>query len=182
MNTKYYFDRRLVLTISVLFTTLWLPLTTAALDFTEASALQNIRECEASTDVLTAKTLLNARSLEKEFGFSETDPTDNQSQHSAITLRSPKDLHQQAYAGFSEIDPAYQQSNNIETVMSASNIRAHVNAGFSETDPAANMYKSTGEIDQQALAGCLDGNAKGAVLETPKLSSLAIKNNHHGHS
>lgn len=182
MNTKYYFDRRLVLTISVLFTTLWLPLTTAALDFTEAANLQNIRECEASTDVLTAKTLFNARSLEKEFGFSETDPTDQQSQHSAITLRSPKVLQQQAYAGFSEIDPADQQSNNIETVMSASNIRAHVNAGFSETDPAANRYNSVGEIDHQALAGCLGGNAKGAVLETPKLSSLPVKGKHHEHS
>ena len=118
MNTKSNFDRRLILTISVLLTTIWLPLTTLAQDSTETTHLQILPDCEKSTEILTVSKVPSARILEKEVGFSETDPAD-------------------------------QQSENIETVTWTFIVRAHVTVGFSETDPAADMFNSYGETDYQ---------------------------------
>jgi hypothetical protein len=179
MNTKNIFDRRLVLPVSVLLTMLWLPLTTYAQDFIAPAHLQNLQDCEQSTEVLPASTVLNSRSFDEGFGFSETAPADQPSRYIAVTSGSPPKPQKHAISGFSETDPANEPLKNIVAVTQSVTSPEFVDVGFSETNPVANMYKSVGEIDHQNLADCPEENARGIVLETPKFSSLTIKGNHH---
>jgi hypothetical protein len=179
MNTKNIFDRRLVLPVSVLLTMFWLPLTTYAQDFIAPAHLQNLQDCEKSTEVLPASTVLNSRTFNEGFGFSETAPADQPSRYIVVTSRSPLKPQKHAISGFSETDPANEPLKNIGAVTQSVTIPEFVNVGFSETDPVANMYKSVGEIDHQNLADCPEKNAGDIVLETPKFPSLTIKGNHH---
>jgi hypothetical protein len=179
MNTKNILDRRLVLPVSVLLTMLWLPLTTYAQDFITPAHLQNLQDCDKSTEVLPASTVLNSRTFNEGFGFSETDPAGQPSRYIAVTSRSPLELQKYAISGFSETDPANEPLKNIGAVTQPVTNPEFVNVGFSETDPVANMYKSVGETNHKNLADCPEKNATGIVLETPKFSSLAIKGNHH---
>ena len=179
MNTKNIFDRRLVLPFSVLLTMFWLPLTTYAQDFIAPAHLQNLQDCEKSTEVLPASTALNSRTFNEGFGFSETTPADQPSRYIAVTSRSPLKMQKRAIGGFSETDPANELLKNIGAVTQSVTIPEFVNVGFSETDPVANMYKSVGEIDHQNLTDCPEKNAGDIVLETPKFPSLTIKGNHH---
>jgi hypothetical protein len=179
MNTKNIFDRRLVLPVSVLLTMLWLPLTTYAQDLIAPAHLQNLQDCEKSTEVLPASPVLNSRTFNEGFGFSETDPADQPSRYIAVTSRSPLELQKYALSGFSETDPANEPLKNIGAVTQPVTNPEFVNVGFSETDPVANMYKSVGETNHKNLADCPEKNATGIALETPKFSSLAIKGNHH---
>jgi len=185
MNTKYNFDRRFALTISVLLTTLWLPITTFAQDFTETgdftpgantrvdncARCQNIsdshdlRDCQQLPDTLTILADSDSRVREESVGFAETDPTDHHSFDVVALLHATNNQVQQVYEGFAETDPAGQQSPDTVTVLQASNnLAQQVVAGFDETDPAINIYQSVGETYHQALVDCLGGNAKGMVL------------------
>ena len=179
MNTKNIFDRRLLLPISILLTMLWLPLITYAQDIAKPAHLQNLQDCEKTTEVLPASTVLNSRAFSEGFGFSETDPAVQSSGYIAVTSRSPLKPQKHAISGFSETDPANVPLKNFGAVTQSVTIPEYVNVGFSDTDPVANMYKSVGEIDHQNLVDCPEKNAGGMVHETPKFSSLNIKENHH---
>ncbi len=179
MNTQNIFDRQLVLPVSVLLTMLWLPLTTYAQDLIASAHLQNLQDCEKSTEVLLASPVLNSRAFNEGFGFSETDPADQPSRYIAVASRSHLNPQKREISGFSETDPTNEPLKNIGAVSRSVTIPEFVNVGFSETDPVVNMYKSVSENDLQNLADCPEKNATGIVLETPKFSSLTIKRNNH---
>jgi hypothetical protein len=178
MNTKNIFDRQFVLPVSVLLTMLWLPLTTYAQDLIAPAHLQNLQDCEKTTEVLPASPVLNSRTFNEGLGFSETDPADHPSLYTAVNSRSPLKLQKPTNSGFSETDIANEPLKHSGIVTQSFSIPEFVNVGFSETDPVGDMYKSVGETDHQSLAGCHGKNASGMVLKTPKLSNLTIKGNH----
>ena len=177
MNTKYSFDRRLVLTISVLFTALWLPLTAFAQVLPQSgdliqSANTRSTDCQRLQDNPAAVAESNSRVREERVGFSETDPTDQQSRDIAAIPQAFNNQVQQIYVGFSEADPADQKSLNAVVVLQPTNHWVQqVSTGFTETDPAVDIYQSIGET----FANCLRGNAKDMVLETPEVPSQIEK-------
>ncbi len=117
---------------------------------------------------------------EETVGFAETDPTVQQYEDVVAIPQVSNHLVQQISVGFSETDPANRQLQESVTVLSLSNSPAQqVSVGFSETDPATNLHQSIGELRSQHFVDCLGGNAKDAVLVTPKLSSLTEKDNQH---
>ena len=203
MNTKFKISRQVVLTISVLLTAMWLPLTTFAQDFSKTGDLtqgtttlaetcahcqtkhhsHDLRDCHHSHDTLAFLPGSGYWVSEETVGFAETDPTVQQSEDVVAVPQVSNHLVQQISVGFSETDPASNQFPEPVTVLLASNSLAQrVFVGFSETDPAANLYRSIGELRSQHLVDCLGGNAEGAVLITPKFSSHTETGNHHDHS
>ena len=148
MNTKYYFDRRLVLTISVLLAMLWLPLTTFAKDLSEAADSQSLQNCEKSHSILKFSTESISRDLDDAVGFAETDPTIRQPRDAKVFPHATNNLTQQQNAGFAEIDPAGQLAPIAVNNLQVSNRGAQwVYIGFSESDPASNIYFSQIEKD-----------------------------------
>ncbi len=49
---------------------------------------QNLQDCEKTTEELPASPVLNSRTFNEGFGFSETDPADQPSRYIAVTSRS----------------------------------------------------------------------------------------------
>lgn len=200
MNTKFKISRQVVLTISVLLTAMWLPLTTFAQDFSKAGDLtqgtntlaetcvhcqakhhsHDLSDCHHSHDASAFSTGFGDWVSEDTVGFAETDPTVQQSEDFVTVSQVSSHLVQQVSVGFSETDPAINQFPGSVTILPGSNSLVHqVSVGFSETDPATNLYQPIGELSSQHLVGCHGGNAKGAVLVTPKVTSLTEKGNQH---
>lgn len=198
MNTKFKISRQAVLTISVLLTAMWLPLTTFAQDFSKTGNLSqstntlaetcahcqakhhshDLSDCHHSHDASAFSTGFGDWVSEDTVGFAETDPTVQQYEDVVVTPQVSNQLVQQISVGFSETDPASNQFPESVTILSVSNSSAQqVSVGFSETDPAINTNQSIGELHSQHLVDCLGGNAKGTVLVTPVFSKLAEKGN-----
>lgn len=194
MNTKFKFSRQVVLTISVLLTAMWLPLTTFAQDFSKTGDLtqgtntlvetcahcqnkhhsHDLRDCHHSHDALNFLPGFGDWVSEDTVGFAETDPTVQQSGNIVAGQQRSNHLLQQVSVGFSETDPASKQSLDAVTILLASNRPAqHVSFGFSETDPAVNLHWSMEELRSQHLVDCHDENTKGSTQNTPRFSSLA---------
>lgn len=200
MNTRFKINRQVVFTISVLLTAMWLPITTIAQDFSKTGGLNqgtstsvencahcqakhhshDLRDCHHSHDALTSLSGSSDWVSEENAGFAESDPSVQQFEDTVAVPQASDHLVQQISVGFAETDPASNQALGALTVLAASNsISRQVSVGFSETDPAINSYRTIGEISSQHLVDCLGGNAKGAVPETPKFSSLTEKGNQH---
>lgn len=184
MNTKFKIDRQVVLTIGVLLTAMWLPLTTFAQDFSTNGDLsqdtnirvENCSHCQTkdhSHDLRDCHHLHDALTLlpgsgnwvgEEIVGFAETDPTVQKTDDMMAVLQTSNHLVKQISVGFSETDPAINQFPESLTVLPASNSPAQqISVGFSEIDPATSLYRSIGKLRSQHLVDCHDGNAKGEV-------------------
>ena len=200
MNTKFKFNRQIVLTISVLLTVMWLPLTTFAQDVSKTSGLtqgtstraencahcktkhhsHDLRDCHHSHDALTLLPGSGDWVSEEIVGFAETDPTAQRSRYVVDILQTPDHQVQQVSVGFAETDPARQEAVESVTVLSASNSPTQPESvGFSETDPTINLNRSIGELHSQHLVDCLGGDAKRPVSATPKFSNLTETGNQH---
>ena len=200
MNTKFKSSRQVVLTISVLLTAMWLPLTTFAQDFSKTGNLtqgtntlaETCAHCQAkhhSHDLSVCHHLHDALTFlpgsgywvsEEPVGFAETNPTVQQSEDVVTVSQGSNHLVQQISVGFSETDPASNQFPGSVTILPGSNsLVQQVSVGFSETDPATNLYQPIGELSSQHLVDCQGGNTKDTVLVTPKVSSLTEKGNQH---
>ena len=200
MNTKFKIDRQVVLTIAVLLTAMWLPLTTLAQDFSKTGELSqytsirtencshcqtknhshDLRDCHHSHDALTLLPGSGNWVGEEVVGFAETDPTVQKPDEVEAVLQASNHLVKQLAVGFAETDPAIKQFPESVTVVSASNSPAQqVSVGFSEIDPATNLYRSIGKLRSQHLVDCHGGNSKGEVSVTPKLSNLTETGTQH---
>lgn len=200
MNTKFKISRQAVLTISVLLTAMWLPLTTFAQDFSKTGDLtqgtntlaetcahcqtkhhsHDLRDCHHLHGASAFSTGFGDWVSEETVGFAETDPAVQQFEEVVVGTQISSHLVQQISVGFSETDPAINQPLESVTVLSASNSPAQqVSVGFSETDPAINTHRSIVELRSQHLVNCHGENAKDAVLVTPKFSNLTEKGNQH---
>ena len=200
MNTKFKINRQAVLTIGVLLTAMWLPLTTFAQDFSKTGDLSrdtntmaencshcqtknhshDLKDCHHSHDALNLLPGFGDWASEKIIGFAETDPTVQQPDDDVAALQVSNHLVKQNFLGFSETDPASNQLLESMTVLSSSNSPIQrVSIGFSETDPAENLNQSIEKNRSQHLVDCLGGNAKGEVFVTPKFSNLTETGNRH---
>ena len=198
MNTKFKISRQVVLTISVLLTAMWLPLTTFAEDFSKTGDLtqgtnalaetcahcqtkhhsHDLRDCHHLHGASAFSTGFGDWVSEDTVGFAETDPTVQQYEDVVVAPQASNHLVQQVLVGFSETDPASNQFPGSVTKLLGSNSPAQqVSIGFSETDPAINTNQPIGALHSQHLVDCLGGNAKGTVLVTPVFSKLAEKGN-----
>jgi len=196
MNTKFSFDRRNVLTISILVTAFWLPLATFAQGLTETESLeqdvssraadcahcvnisdpQELRNCKKSRDTMAFWEISDPRVLVDRVGFSEEDPTKQQLGNVGGSIETDSSQKQNKYAGFAETDPAKILSFERTTLApSTSNESQHVYAGFSETTPAADISQEVGVSPYRAFVDCLNENASGVVFESPEFSSLTEK-------
>lgn len=163
MNTKFKISRQVVLTINVLLTAMWLPLTAFAQDFSEAgdhpegtnTQVENcthcqakqhshdFRDCHQSHDARGFSSGSGDRVNEDIVGFGETDPTVHQIEDVVVAPQVSDYLGQQISAGFSETDPASIQIPVPVTVLSESDSPARqVSVGFSETDPTINTNRT----------------------------------------
>jgi len=170
MNTYFKINRQVVLTISVLLTAMWLPLTTFAQDFSKAGNLtqgtntlaetcahcqakhhsHDLSDCHHLHDALTFLPGFGDWVNEETVGFAETDPTVQQYEDVVAIPQVSNHLVQQISVGFSETDPANRQLQESVTVLSGSNSPAQrVFVGFSETDPTTNLYRPVGELSSQ---------------------------------
>jgi hypothetical protein len=184
MNTKYNFARRLVLTISALFTALWLPLTAFAQDSPKAGDLTHSANTQAAEcqRLLKTPTISNNRVREERVGFSETDPTDQQWRSVAAISKAFNNQAQQVYVGFSETDPTDQNPKNAMVVLQPSKHWVQqVNAGFSETDPVVDIHQSVGKIHNQTFVACHRGNAKDIALEASDFPGPIDRDSNHEH-
>lgn len=193
MNTKFKIYRQVVLTVSVLLTAMWLPLSTFAQDFSKAGDptqdtntraencaycqtkqhSHDLLDCQHAHDTLTFSPGPDHWVSEEIVGFAETDPAIQQSENVVAVPQVSKHLVQQVSAGFAETDPVRNRSSESVTALSVSNSPAQqVSVGFAETDPAVTIYKYFGEIQYQALVDCLERKAKGIDLRTTGFSSL----------
>ena len=200
MNTKFKNYRQVVLTIGVLLTAMWLPLTTLAQDFSKTGDLSqdtntwsencshcqtknhshDLRDCHHSHDALTFLPSSGDWASDEIVGFAETDPTVQRSRDVVDILQAPNHQVQQVSVGFAEADPARQEAVESVTVLSASNGPIQQESvGFSEIDPAINLYRSIGKLRSQHLVDCHGENAKGEVSVIPKFSNLADTGNQH---
>lgn len=203
MNTKFKTSRQVVLTISVLLTAMWLPLTTFAQDFqkdgdlaknaiTSADGcahcqamhdLQDLQDCQHSHDSLILLQGSNYRAFEDRVGFGETDPADQQSLDTLTVPQTSNNRTEQVYVGFAETDPAYQRSQGDVTILQTSNNWVQQSdVGFGETDPAANLYRSGEEINKRIYVNCHDENGRSVVHGAPRFSNLTEEGILHDHS
>jgi len=169
MNTKFKISRQVVLTISVLLTAMWLPLTTFAQDFSKTGNLTQ------GTNTL-AETCAHCQAKHHSHDLSDCHHL-----HDALTFLPGSGYWvSEETVGFAETDPTVQQSEDVVTVSQGSNhLVQQISVGFSETDPATNLYQPIGELSSQHFVDCQGRNTKDTVLVTPKVSSLTEKGNQH---
>ena len=200
MNTKFKIYRQAVLTIGVLLTAMWLPLTTFAQDFSKTgdrsqdtniraencshcqtkNHSHDLRDCHHLHDALTSLPGSGNWVGEEIVGFAETDPTVQKADDVVAILQTSNYLVKQISVGFAETDPVSDQFLESVTVLSASNSPAQqVSVGFSEIDPATNLYRPIGKFRSQHLVDCHGENAKGEVFATPKFSNLTETGTQH---
>ena len=138
MNTTIRFDIRLLLTISTLLMAIGLPLTTFAKDLPDTDSHPTLQDCEKTHGHLTFSTGSDDRNWMGEVGFSETDPSAQQSQGIAILPHTYSDQEWQQLTGFSETNPAIRETQDFTIGSEASGNSAKlVTTGFSESDPGA---------------------------------------------
>jgi hypothetical protein len=200
MNTNFKISRQVALTINVLLTAMWLPLTAFAQDVSEAgdhpegtnTQVENcthcqakqhshdLRDCHHSQDNRSFSPGSGDRENEDIVGFGETDPTVHQIEDVVAAPQASDYLGQQISAGFSETDPASIHIQVPVTVLSESDSpERQVSVGFSETDPTISTNRTIEEPRNQHLVDCLGGRAKGSVLYHPMFSYLTEKGNQH---
>ena len=192
MNTKFKINRQVVLTIVVLLTAMWLPLTTFAQGFSKTGDLSqdtnirvknhshDLRDCHHSHDALTLLSVSGNWVGVEIVGFAEAEPTVRKTDDVVAVLQTSNHLVEQISVGFSETDPASNQFPESVTVLSASNSPIlETSVGFSETDPSKSLYQSIGKLRSQHLVNCHGENAKGEVSVTPKFSNLAETGTQH---
>ena len=203
MYTKLNFDRRSVLTISILIAAIWLPLATFAHGLTETESLeqsansraadcaqcvnisdpQELQNCKKSRDTMAFWEISDPRVLPDRVGFSEEDPTKQQPGNASVSKEPGSSQKQNLYAGFAETDPANLLSFEPKTLAPSTDTEPQlVIAGFSETDPAADISPEAGVSPYRAFVNCLNENASGVVLHSPEFSSLTRKENDNEHS
>ncbi len=206
MNTNLKLDRQVVLTICVLLTAMWLPLTTFAQDLPKSGdALQgakartehcahcqtmhhstmhhseNLRDCQHSSDPLAYLRGSKNGIIEKGVGFAETDPA-NQGSLDISNISQSFDVQvQRASVGFAETDPVHQSSVYDLAISPDSEDRMRqVEVGFAETDPAG-IPNRPGEIDSQHLVDCAHENGKSMVHVTAGFPSPSREGYCHVH-
>ena len=203
MYTKLNFDRRSVLTISILVAAFWLPLATFAHGLTETESLeqstssraadcahcvnisdpQELKNCKKSREAMAFWEISDPRVLEDRVGFSEEDPTKQQPGNVGSTIETDSSQRQSLNTGFAETDPAnlfsIEPTNPAPSTESESR---YANAGFAETDPAADISQEARVSPYHAFVNCLNENASGVVLHSPEFSSLTQKENDNEHS
>lgn len=136
MNTTIRLDSQLLLTIAAVLMAISLPLTTFAKDQPGINNHLTHQDCEKTHVHQTFSTGSDGRNWKGEAGFSETDPSAQQSQGIAASRNTYSDREWQQLTGFSEKNPVAQETQNSANSqrISGDSVKL-VTTGFSESDP-----------------------------------------------
>lgn len=193
MNMKFKLDGKVFLTVSLLLTTMWLPLTTSAQSSSKTGAMtddmhiqaDNCTYCQTKSGHLDSNHCLRSQHAlthlpnfgkgdrVESVGFGETDPAKQQTQKGGYDLHKDVDQVMQSNNGFAETDPV-----DLKPLVTMTNVQKDMdrvlqsNIGFAETDPVTDIYQSIGEINHGTVVDCLGGMAKDIAFTAPRSSNL----------
>ena len=200
MSMKFEFDKRIVVTTSILLIAFWLPLTTFAEGLSQsgefslvvnsaagdcprcqsAGGYLDLRACQQSSDILPQFGDANNQVRKDRVGFSETDPAKQAIRNATASV---SEHSQQVYAGFSETDPVNLKSPDMVNFgKTPDGGSPHEYAGFSETTPAANIDRSVEEVHHRAFVNCHDRGDSEMDLGIPEISGPSKESKHHEQS